>query len=267
MALARDLSRWPLSGVSLAMAHQASPHWRAFWRRILTIAAAAALVSAATFWVAPTAPIFFGILHCILAASLLGGLLLRAPPAAALVVGAILIVAPFVYTSPDFNSAGLVWLGLGAQDPSTLDWRPLAPWAGVTLVGMGLARFALPALRATLLAQWRANSVVTRALCFAGRHSLAIYLTHQPVLLGLVFVVAQLSGVAERQATEQYLASCRPACVEAGGEIETCARACACVVRKAAGSGLARSLGARDFTQSDRGRLGPIVDACGVNPD
>ena len=32
---------------------------------------------------------------------------------------------------------GLVWLGLGTQDPATLDWRPLMPWGGVLLLGLG----------------------------------------------------------------------------------------------------------------------------------
>ena len=44
--------------------------WPAYWRRFLIIAGAAALVSVGTYFVFPGAFVFFGILHCIAAASL-----------------------------------------------------------------------------------------------------------------------------------------------------------------------------------------------------
>ena len=57
--------------------------------------------------------------------------------------------------------------------------------------------------------------------------------------------------------------ACRPACVEAGGEIETCERACACVVRDAKTAGLADRLGAHSLSPDARGRIGAIVETCG----
>ena len=68
-----------LAGASLGIAHRAGPNWRHFFKRLGIIAAAAALVSAATYFIAPDSPIFFGILHCILAASLLAAPFLEAP--------------------------------------------------------------------------------------------------------------------------------------------------------------------------------------------
>ena len=246
-----------LAGVSLGIAHRAGPNWPSYVKRLGIIAAAAALVSAVTYAIAPNSPIFFGILHCILAASLLAAPFLEAPAWLALAAGAAAVVAPRLYSSTLFDPPALLWLGLGAHEPSTLDWRPLLPWAGVTLIGLGLAK------QLSLARLPRGRPRGTRGLAFAGRHSLAIYLIHQPVLFGLLYIAMQATGIADRQASEQYLKACRPACVEAGGEIDACDKACACVVQKARGGGLVESLASRGLAPAERGRVSAIVEACG----
>ena len=61
---------------------------------------------------------------------------------------------------------------------------PLAPWAGIALAGIALghalARRDFVAL--TPLAGSRAW------LAWLGRHSLAVYMVHQPVLLGVLWL-------------------------------------------------------------------------------
>jgi uncharacterized membrane protein len=250
-----------LVGVSLAIAHRDGPRWGAFLRRLAIVAGAAALVSVATMLMAPDETIWFGILHCIFAASLLAAPLLRAPAWVALVAGGVALAAPRVLASPAFNPPWLVWLGLGTVDPSTLDWRPLLPWAGVTWIGLGLTRLALPRLLASRLARRRPGPP-GRAVAFAGRHSLAIYLVHQPILFGLLFAGAQLSGEAARHDRERYIAACRPACVEGGGDIEACARACECVASGAEKVGLIASLASHSVSAEERARLSGIVGAC-----
>ena len=299
-----------LAGLSLALAHARGFRPRNFLKRLALIGAAAAAVSAATYWQDPKTFIFFGILHCLFAASLValpfmaeqkitadaesasnaGKLLIAAllprrdlvgsvasglfvvgvlrsaylslahlltRPSAALAFGLVLIVTPFIYASPIFNPPWLIWLGLGTEDPSTLDWRPLLPWAGVVLIGLGLTRLAPP------IPTWRAKAAAGRALAFAGRHSLAIYLIHQPAMIGLLYAVLQLSGFSERLSVETYARACRPACVEAGGEIDACERACACVIRDASAAGLAGRLGAHSIGKEERSRIGAIVETCG----
>jgi len=250
-----------LVGVSLAIAHSGGPRWGAFLSRLAIVAGAAALVSVATTLAAPDEPIWFGILHCIFAASLLAAPLLIAPAWVALVAGVAALAAPRVLASATFNPPVLVWLGLGTVDPSTLDWRPLLPWAGVTLIGLGLTRLGLPRLLASGLAAWRPGAP-GRAVAFAGRHSLAIYLVHQPILFGLLFVGAQLSGQAARHDRERYIAACRPACVEGGGDIEACARACECVAAEAEKVGLIASLASHSASAENRARVSGIVGAC-----
>ncbi len=247
-----------LAGLSLALAHPQGFRARSFLKRLMRIGAAAALVSAATYAMAPTTPILFGILQCIFVASLVAAPTLTPPrPWPALALGLVLVAAPRLWVSPAFNPPWLVWLGLGTLDPPTLDWRPLMPWGGVLLLGLGLARLAPP------LPRWQARAAPLRALAFAGRHSLAVYLIHQPVLVGLLYATLQLSGYSNRLSAEAYAKVCRPACVEAGGDIEACDRACACVVREASPAGLAGRLSARTLAPDDRARIGGIVQACG----
>ena len=252
-----------LAGVSLAIAHRFGTRWRAFFLRLLKIAAAAALVTLGSYFAAPDETIWFGILHCIAAASLLAAPLLRAPPWAALLAGAAAIAAPRVVQSAVFNPPVLLWLGLGTEPPSTLDWRPLLPWAGATLMGLGLTRLFLPQLFSWPLALWRPRASPGRALAFAGRHSLIIYLVHQPILFGLIYALTQLTGVAALQGRDRYIATCRPACVEAGGEPEACKTACECVTARAENAGLAASLTSHAISQADRARLSEIVKSCG----
>jgi uncharacterized membrane protein len=250
-----------LAGLSLALAHAGGLRWRGFWRRMLRIGAAAALVSAATYAVAPREPILFGILHCIFVASLIAlPFLAWRLPWAALALGAALIALPLVYAAPAFNPPWLIWLGLNTLDPATLDWRPILPWGGVVLVGLGLAQIA-PRPPA-----WKARAAPLRGLAFAGRHSLAVYLIHQPLLIGLLYAALHLSGYSDRLSAQLYVKTCRPACVEAGGGIEACERACACVVRGASAAGLAGRLGAHEISREERGRIGAIVETCGSQP-
>jgi uncharacterized membrane protein len=66
-----------------------------------------------------------------------------------------------------------------------VDYEPIFPWFGMVLIGMGLGdylypegiqRFALPLLPQSAI----------RMLSFPGRHSLLIYLAHQPIIILLL---------------------------------------------------------------------------------
>jgi len=249
-----------LSGASLAIAHCGGFRVAAFARRFARIAAAAALVSVVTWLAAPQTPIFFGILHCIAVSALLCAPFLSTPPVVALASGALAVAAPFFLQSASLDSPALIWLGLGDAEPATLDWRPLFPWAGAALLGMAAARFALSRGGAPTSNQPQGRAA--SALALAGRHSLTIYLVHQPVMLGLLFLLAQASGVSEMREREAYLRTCRPACVEAGGEIDACARACDCVAAKAGNAGLLSKLVSHVVGDAEKSQLTQMVQAC-----
>jgi uncharacterized membrane protein len=169
-----------LSGVSLWLAHGQGVRWRAFWTRFAKIVAAAVLVTLASIWFVPGGPIWFGILHAIAAASLLGLLALRLPWPVTLALAAGIFAAGWGPRFAAFDPLLLVWTGLAESRPMMGDYVPLIPWAAPALAGIALAK----ALR---IDRWpgAAPSRALRVLAFPGRHSLVIYLVHQPILIGL----------------------------------------------------------------------------------
>jgi uncharacterized membrane protein len=249
-----------LVGVSLALAHRHRIKWPAFWRRLGIVAGAAALVTAGSVVFAPGEGIFFGILHCIVVASLIALPLVTAPAWASLAAGLAAIAAPFLVHSPLFDPPWLLWLGLGEALPNTLDWRPLLPWAGVVFLGLSLAR--APGAIAWLISpeRWRAASSVSHAVCFAGRHSLPIYLVHQPILIGLIAALTAWGPLAPKPDMGAFLLSCERACVAEGRAAGECATGCRCVADAVERSGDADRLATLDAQR--KADLKRLADAC-----
>jgi uncharacterized membrane protein len=249
-----------LVGVSLALAHRHGFDRRAFWRRLGIVAGAAALVTAATFIVFPGMGVWFGILHCIAVASLIAGPFAAAPTWANAAMGLAAIAAPFVIHSALFDPPWLLWIGLGEALPNTVDWYPLLPWAGVVFLGLSLARAPGAMARLTSPDRWRAKPVPTRALCFAGRHSLLIYLVHQPILIGLLTALTAWGPLAPKADMSGFLSSCQRACVAEGRAAADCATGCQCVADAVERSGEADRLAT--VSPERRAELKRLADAC-----
>lgn len=172
-----------LAGASLWLAHGRGMRWPGFWRRWLKLAIAAALVSLGTRFAMPDAWVFFGILHAITLFSLIGLTCLRLPAVVLMALGLGLILAsPALAQMLQWNAAPLRFLGLSTVPSYTIDFEPVFPWLGPFLIGMGLARAAEP-LRESL-----ARITGPAWLAWPGRHSLAIYLLHQPLLIGALLL-------------------------------------------------------------------------------
>ena len=220
-----------LVGASLAMASRHGVDASAFWRRLLVICAAAAGVSAATYQLFPESFIFFGILHCIALSSLLALPLLRAPLWMVAVIALAALVAPLLIESTLFDAPAFWWLGLGTREPISNDWRPLLPYFGVVLAGLVAARMLLARGLPAWLTSWRAQTRAGAALVWGGRHSLLVYLVHQPVFLAVLFMVARVVGpqAALAPLDDPFVASCSSQCVATGGGPQTCRKVCLCI--------------------------------------
>ncbi|MGJ0397081.1 MAG: heparan-alpha-glucosaminide N-acetyltransferase [Methylocystis sp.] len=253
-----------IAGVALVLAHRDHIRWPAFWRRFAIIVAAAALVSAGTYLAFPTSYVFFGILHCIALASLIAVPFLLAPWPMALAGGLFFVVGAQFLASPIFNSDWLQWIGLSTSEPLTQDWRPLFPWAGALLLGVAAGKLSLPIY---------GEKTGTRGgplpasggrgwLPFLGRHSLPIYLAHQPALFALFLGIAYLAPPAID--TTDFVASCEARCFEEGGEGKLCHDACQCTAREAVNS---KALaGVKDEAERGR-RLNEIAQRCVAKSD
>lgn len=249
-----------LVGVSLALAHRNGLNQRTFWRRLAIVAGTAALVTLGSLAFAPSEPITFGILHCIAAASLIAGFFVTAPARASLAIGLVAIATPFLIRSALLDPPWLLWLGLGKAVPNTLDWRPLLPWAGVVFLGLGVARLPGALTQLTGPDRWRAESTPARAICFAGRHSLPIYVVHQPILIGLLAALTAWGPLAPQPGMSAFLASCQHACVAKGRAAAECETGCRCVTDAVEHSGDADRLAM--LAPGRRAELKGLANAC-----
>lgn len=174
---------------------------RGFWCLCLGL-----LLTAVTWLVLPAERIIFGILHLLGICMLLFGLLQkwmdRIPAGVGVgafgllfiagyglphgyigVLGVPLISLPASWYETDW----LFWLGLHGESFFSSDYFPLIPWgllfmAG-TYIGIYLRRKCLPTFF------YRTHC---RFLAACGRHTLWIYLIHQPVLLGIFWLIGEV---------------------------------------------------------------------------
>jgi len=174
-----------LVGVSLVLARRAHQGNGAFWRRVGIIAACAALVTAASYVTFPQSFITFGVLHCIALSSVLARPLVDSPRAA-LLLGIAVIAVGNTLQLPLFDTPWLNWIGLMTHKPPTEDYVPLLPWTGVVLLGVALGHGLFSRELGPVAALGRSAPAW---LAWLGRHSLLVYLVHQPLLVGILRVV------------------------------------------------------------------------------
>ena len=217
-----------LVGVSLYLAHGKGLRAKPFVKRLAMVVAAAAAISAATWLAVPGGFIFFGILHQIALASVLGLAFLRLPAPLTLAVAALVLAAPQVLRSEAFDHPALWWVGLSSVNPRSNDYVPLFPWFSAVLCGIAAARLAGAG---GLFRRMAAISLpaATRPLQWAGRHSLGVYLVHQPVLIGCLWLFSQLVPAAQAPRDVAFTRACVAQC-EAERDARFCAHYCICVL-------------------------------------
>ena len=225
-----------LVGVGLYLGHRKEIRWRPFARRLAMIVAAALAITVVTYFATPDNFIFFGILHQIALASVLGLAFLRLPAVVILAAAAAVIAGSYYLTSPAFDHPIWWWTGLSADRPRSSDYVPLFPWFGAVLAGIGCAKIADGAgvfgrMRGKLYGGWSTPFI------FAGRHSLATYLIHQPVLIGLIWTFAQIFPPPTVPEDVKFTQACERGCA-AERDPAFCTSYCACMLEEIEGGGL-----------------------------
>jgi uncharacterized membrane protein len=173
-------------GVSLGLVHAENIRWNRVGHRALILGAAAAIVTIATRIQAPQMWVYFGILHLVWVASLVGVLFLGRPWLALIVALVIFVGSHDHGPLWQFQHLLYLWLRHPLHLPHmTEDLARFFPWFGAVLIGSAAHDldwyryfFSMPVLAA-------ANRF-NRTLAFLGRHALVIYLVHLPVLFGMV---------------------------------------------------------------------------------
>ncbi len=182
-----------LVGVSLVLAARGGMNWPRYFRRLGLLVLFAVAITVVSYFNNPQRVIVFGILHFIAFASVVALPFLRYYWLT-LFVGLTLVVLDTQFSHPLFNQPWLHWIGLMTHKPLTEDYVPVIPWLGVVLIGIfiGHSLFRWKAL--AFAHRWQSTASPARFLALAGRHSLAIYVAHQPLLFGLFALVGALTG-------------------------------------------------------------------------
>jgi len=156
-----------------------------YLKRGLAIFVCGMAISAATWAVAGDAYVKFGILHLIGVSTLLLPFffkckILNVP------LGVLILSIPSLLSLPSIPSKLFFPLGLPYPGFQSLDYFPLIPWFGVILLGLSIGQILY--IKHT---QWRNDLPLTAhrspLLRLLGRHSLLLYLLHQPILIIVLF--------------------------------------------------------------------------------
>lgn len=175
-------------------------------RRGLTVLAASAAVTVVTVLFSPESRIFFGVLSLIGSAMVLlaplKGVLSRIPPAPGaaasfllflltrwVATGAVVLPGRRLLALPSALYANYftAWLGFPPPDFYSADYFPLLPWLFLYLTGVFLFYLFRQSGRTELL-----SGLPCPPLEWLGRHSLPLYLAHQPLIYGALWILYRL---------------------------------------------------------------------------
>jgi uncharacterized membrane protein len=162
-----------------------------FIRRGSMIFGLGILITIAT-WVYPHEGfILFGILHCIGLSIILAYPFLKMY-VKNLILGVIFIIAGIFLMQFTFGFNYLLFLGFVPDNFYTLDFFPLLPWFGMVLIGIFIGKYLYKDDKRRFSLSDLSNKSLIKGLSFLGRHSLLIYLVHQPIIVGFILLFLKL---------------------------------------------------------------------------
>ncbi len=144
----------------------------------------------------PDRPIMFGVLHCIGCCIILTIPFLRFK-ITNIVLGATIIMIGFLIgIASTVENPNILQLALGFHQSNigqhTIDYFPILPWLGVCLLGIAFGnilyrenkrRFPIPDI---------SKRTPSKLFSWLVQHSLTIYLVHQPIIAGILFLWIQI---------------------------------------------------------------------------
>ena len=133
--------------------------------------------------------IWFGILHLLGVCMLLYPLFRKLPAWALALTGAAIVALGWWFTTFYIGIDFLLPLGLRSGKVfAGADYFPLFPGLGTFLIGAALGKTVYKT-KSSLLPGFPADFCIIRFLRFVGRHSLEIYMLHQPILYALTVLI------------------------------------------------------------------------------
>jgi uncharacterized membrane protein len=156
-----------------------------YFRRGLGIFILGLLITLATWLMIGEGMIIFGILHLIGLSIIIAPFFIRLGCANLMVgIGVVLIgIGLSAFEGPIW----LAWIGLHPSWFYSLDYEPLFPWFGLVLIGIAVGSALYPEGK-RLFAVSDVQASPLRALSTMGRHSLVIYVLHQPIIIAFILL-------------------------------------------------------------------------------
>ena len=110
-----------------------------------------------------------------------------------LLIGILLIFLGLYLKGLTFNFYWLVWLGFKPAHFYTVDYFPLLPWFGVILVGLFFGNLFYPDYSRKFQLPDFSDFSIIKSFCFLGKHSLLIYLLHQPLMIAVFYLLGMVN--------------------------------------------------------------------------
>jgi len=132
--------------------------------------------------------IMFGVLHFIGVAIILSYPFLKRRYTN-LVVGILCLAAGIYLQTVYFDFSWFMWLGFVPSTIHTVDYFPLLPWLGVVLLGTFAGEVLYRGYRRNFHLPDLSRTCPVRMTGVLGRHSLLIYLVHQPILILILYFI------------------------------------------------------------------------------
>jgi len=164
-------------GISLALVNEKSIDTKKSLKRFVTLAFASLAITIASFITFPHSWIYFGVIHFVAVASVVALAFVKFEWLALLV--GLTIVLLFNTNTIDMHWLYEALAPLLHLPRFTEDLVPFTPWFGVVLLGVFIGKkrlFLFPLV----------ENKLTQSIGYLGRHSLAIYLIHQPIFFGII---------------------------------------------------------------------------------
>jgi uncharacterized membrane protein len=109
-----------------------------------------------------------------------------------LLLGIGIILAGFILRTQTFDFYWLLWLGFIPSKFTTVDYFPLLPWFGVVLIGIFIGNLLYSDHKRKYNLNDYSEQFVVKFFCFLGRYSLIIYLLHQIIIVGVIYLFFNL---------------------------------------------------------------------------
>jgi len=163
-------------GMGQTIGHRTEIHWKKYGKRFVHLGIIALLISFFTYTLFPFNWSYFEAIHRIARVSLIIPFLVPYP-VTSLIIGTCLVASYWFLPIPSFPPL--------VEDIQSMDFIPLYPWLGVSLWGIYFGNKEIYKIKIP-------EHPAFKGLIFMGKHSLIIYLVHQPLMYGMLRLISSV---------------------------------------------------------------------------